>query len=104
EDKAMAHGVLIRVVEQERHQLSSCDVRLVDGICGSDPAAEPFRRLEDYAATQQCRSVRIISYKDFIRAISMALPRFLAGEQIQLRQATWRGERLFWSGEHNIEA
>src|SRR5690606_34406333 len=41
---------------------------------------------------------------DFIRAISMALPRFLAGEQIQLRQATWRGERLFWSGEHNIEA
>jgi len=104
EDKAEAHAVLIHVVEQEQYQLDSLDLCQVDGIYGSDPFATPHFHFEDYAATEQCRRVRIISYKDFLKTIGQALPHFLSGERISLRQASWFGERLFWAGEQHTEA
>jgi len=104
EDKAQAHAVLIRVVEQEQQQLDSFELCLVDGICGNDPAAPPYTHFENYAASESCRGVRIISYKDFVKTISQALPRFLGGERVSLRQASWYGERVFWAGEQHIEA
>lgn len=104
EDKAQAHAVLIRVVELQEQQLDSFDLRLVDGFSGNHPIQAQFASFEEYAASQPCRQVRIISYKDFVKTISLALPRFLAGERISLRQASWHGERLFWSGEQHSEA
>lgn len=104
EDKAQAHAVLIRVIELQEQQLTSFDLRLVDGFSASNRQQTLFSSFEDYAASQACRHVRIISYKDFVKTISLALPRFLAGEQISLRQASWRGERVFWAGEHHSEA
>lgn len=31
------------------------------------------------------------------------MPRFLAAEAVELRQASWYGERLFWAGEQHGE-
>lgn len=104
EDKAQAHAVLVRVVEVQQQQLASFDLRLIDGFSASNPEQILFSSFEDYASSQHCRQVRIISYKDFVKTIGQALPRFLAGESISLRQASWHGERLFWAGDHHGEA
>lgn len=104
EDKAQAHAALIRIIELEESQLSSFDLRIVDGVSGCTANQAAFASFEDYAASQTCRQVRIISYKDFVKTISLALPRFLAGEPISLRQASWHGERVFWAGEHHPQA
>ncbi|WP_271105363.1 DUF6685 family protein [Pseudomonas tohonis] len=104
EDKAQAHAVLIRVVELEPRELTNFDLRLIDGFCGTEGAMPSCPSFEEFAATPACRSVRIISYKDFVKAISLPLPRFLAGERISLCQSSWHGKRVFWSGTHHLEA
>ncbi|MEK1905751.1 MAG: DUF6685 family protein [Pseudomonas sp.] len=105
EDKAQARAVLMRVVELEQQHLHDFDLRQIDGICGPVPTdAPPFANLEEFAATQPCRSVRIISYKDFLKTISQAMPRFLAAEAVELRQASWYGQRMFWASEQHGEA
>lgn len=104
EDKAQAHAVLVRVVEVEPRELANFDLRLIDGFYGSDCVAAPSPSFEAFAATPACRSVRIISYKDFVKAISLPLSRFLAGERIALCQSSWHGKRVFWSGTHHLEA
>ncbi len=104
EDKAEAHAMLIKVVEHDTQQLNAFDLRLIDGLCGSDLSAPPFASFEQYASSEACKGIRIISYKDFVRVISTALPRFLAGERIVLRQADWVGNRVYWAGEHHHEA
>lgn len=104
EDKADAHAMLIRLVEVERCQLDSIDLRKVDGLCGSDTTKANHPSFEALLNDLGQRQVRIISYKDFIKAISLPLPRFLAGERISLRQAQWFGDRLFWNSEQEVEA
>ena len=104
EDKAQAHAVLIQIVEVQQQQLASFDLRLIDGLSSCDPEQTHCTSFEDYAASEACRQVRIISYKDFVRTISQALPRFLAGERISLRQTSWHGDRVFWAGEQHGEA
>jgi hypothetical protein len=104
EDKAQAHAVLIKIVEVQQQQLASFDLRLIDGLSSCDPEQTHFTNFEEYAASEACRQVRIISYKDFVKTISQALPRFLAGESISLRQASWHGGRIFWGGEQHSEA
>lgn len=104
EDKAQAHATLIRIIEAQEQSLNSFDLRQIDGISSCNAEQTGFTRFEVFAASASCRAVRIISYKDFVKTISLALPRFLAGEAINLRQASWRNDRLFWSGEHQVEA
>ena len=104
EDKALAHAVLIRLVKQRQEQLHNFDLRLVTGVSCTDSNRPPCISFEAYAASEACHHIRIISYKDFVKVISQALPRFLAGEPINLRQANWHGEQLYWSGEQNLEA
>ncbi len=103
EDKAQAHHALTQVVEAQTQHLHTFDLRLVDGF--SSPCPLPgYASFEDYAASEHCRQIRIISYKDFIKTITQPLPRYLAGEPIELRQANWRGARVFWSGDTQGEA
>lgn len=104
EDKAQAHAMLVRVIELQEQQLTSFDLRRVDGLSTCNPQQAGHASFEAFAASESCRKVRIISYKDFVKSISLALPRFLAGERVSLRQASWRGDRVFWTGEHHSEA
>lgn len=104
EDKAQAHATLIRVVEAQEQTLSSFDLRLINGLSSFSTEQANHTSFETFAGAASCRAVRIISYKDFVKTISLALPRFLAGDAINLRQAHWRNDRLFWSGEHHAEA
>jgi hypothetical protein len=104
QDKAAAHATLVRLIEAEEQVVDSFDLRQIDGIQLSAPAQCPYASFEAFASCEQCRKVRIISYKDFVKTISLALPLFLGGERIKLRQASWRGPRIFWAGEHNSEA
>lgn len=104
EDKAAARAAFMQVVEHQHEQLAHFDLRQIDGLCG-----QPLERggthsnFEELAASPACRNLRIISYKDFLRTISRALPRFLAGDPIELYQASWHGKRIFWTGEQHVE-
>ncbi len=104
EDKAQAHAVLARLVEQQHASLEVFDLRQINGLCCSGDNLAPYASLEEFAGSPACKSIRIISYKDFLRTISLAVPRFLAGEPINLRQASWQGERIYWNGDQHIEA
>lgn len=100
EDKAEAHAVLKRLVRVSHSTLDSVDLKTIEGVCSREILVQaPCPRLEDLATAEVCRGVRIISYKDFVKALSLALPRFTNGDSIRLRQAAWHGERLFWAGE-----
>ncbi|UVE16450.1 hypothetical protein NVV93_12595 [Pseudomonas sp. LS44] len=103
DDKADAHALLIGVVKQELQHLDSFDLRQIDGL-GGGSAAPVYTSLEEFAATPACRGQRIISYKDFLKTISLALPNFSASERIQLRSTAWHGSRVYWAGERQIEA
>lgn len=103
EDKAQAHSALTQVVEAQTQQLQSFDLRMIDGFA-CKTATPGYASFEDYAASEHCKRIRIISYKDFLKAISLPLPRFLAGDPIELRQANWRSTRTFWAGEQQGEA
>ncbi|GIZ13911.1 DUF6685 family protein [Pseudomonas sp. NCCP-436] len=103
EDKASAHSVLTQLVEAQIQPLQSIDLRSIDGFsCALDTT--DYSCFEAYAASTHCKSIRIISYRDFVRTLSQALPNFQAGETIELRQASWRGSRIFWTGEQHGEA
>ncbi|MDH4874042.1 DUF6685 family protein [Pseudomonas sp. BN515] len=104
DDKAEAHAVLVGVVKRSEQRLPSFDLRQIDGLCGNDHEPTPSPSFEDYLAGLDSRKVRIISYKDFVKAISLPLPRFLTGEPISLLRADWYGYRVFWSGEQHVEA
>jgi len=99
EDKAEARAVLMQLVEREQHVLESIDLRQIDGLVGKDPQAPPHESLTTYGTTAECRAVRIISYKDFVRTLGQAVTGYPDAGRLQLRQADWRGKRLFWSGE-----
>ena len=104
EDKARAHAALTRLVRKESVLYPAIDLRQIDGLSGQNPDGSRYATLEAFAATPGCRQLRVISYKDFLRTIGSALPGFASNTPIELRQASWLGERLYWAGEHNAEA
>lgn len=104
EDKAAAHQALRALVQVHERRIGEFDLRWIDGLGGTPQPGPRAERFEDYAASPACRSIRLISYKDFSRALSQALPHHASGETLYLRQANWRGERYFWSGEQVPQA
>lgn len=104
EDKARARAALTRLVRQEQIAHAALDLRQIDGLGGQSADGAAYPTFESFAATPACRQLRVISYKDFLRTISSALPGFQTQAPIDVRQASWLGERLFWSGEHHAEA
>ncbi|WP_455230577.1 DUF6685 family protein [Geopseudomonas aromaticivorans] len=104
EDKAAAHSVLSALVQLNERELSEFDLRWIDGHSGTPTPGKFFRTFEEYAAAPACRSIRLISYKDFSRALALALPQQSGGASLVLRQANWRGERYFWCGEQASQA
>lgn len=104
DDKAAAHAVLVKLVERQQEEIARFDLRLIDGLAGGRDSDPTCASLEDYLAGLEQRQVRIISYKDFVKAISQPLPGFLGGKRIPLLQASWHGSRIFWNGEQHAEA
>ncbi|MGK9064170.1 DUF6685 family protein [Stutzerimonas chloritidismutans] len=104
EDKARAHAALTRLVRKEVSRYPALDIRQIDGLGGQSADGKLYPTFEAFAATPACRQLRVISYKDFVRTLSAALPGFQRNAPIELRQASWLGERLYWSGEHHPEA
>ncbi len=104
EDKARARAALTRLVRREQSSHPALDLRQIDGLGGQSTEETTYPTFEAFAATPACRQLRVISYKDFVRTITTALPGFQAQTPIELRQASWLGERIYWSGEHHAEA
>ncbi|AHL75970.1 hypothetical protein CH92_13055 [Stutzerimonas stutzeri] len=104
EDKAKARAALTRLVRREQSVHPALDLRQIDGLGGQGIDGTIYPTFEAFAATQACRQLRVISYKDFVRTITAALPDFQSQAPIELRQASWLGERIYWSGEHHAEA
>lgn len=104
DDKQAARAALMGVVRSRRAAPAELDLRQVDGLPGSNPGLPPCARFEDYVAALPHRQVRIIGYKDFLKAIGHALPGFPSGAPVALQRAAWRGGRLFWAGDQHTEA
>lgn len=104
EDKARARTALNRLIRKEQSTHAALDLRQIDGLGGQSVDGASFPTFESFAATPACRQLRVISYKDFVRTLSAALPDFQSQAPIDVRQASWLGERLYWSGEHHGEA
>lgn len=104
EDKAKAHAALTRLVRKEVTAYPSMDLCQIDGISGQSPDGNSYPTFEAFAATPGCRQLRVISYKDFLRTLGTALPGFEQQTPIELRQASWLGERIYWAGEYHVEA
>lgn len=99
EDKEQAHALLAKLVSKVIDTEHVIDLRDIYGI--SEPLAdiEATQTLESLAASAQCRHIRIISYRDFEKTITQAIPYFLSDQPINLRQANWLGAHLFWADE-----
>jgi hypothetical protein len=104
EDKARARAALTRLVREEVSRYPALDLRQIDGLGGQSTDGCIYPTFKAFAATPACRQLRVISYKDFVRTITAALPDFQASAPIELRQASWLGERIYWAGEHHAEA
>lgn len=104
EDKEEAHALLARLVSKVIDTEHTIDLRDIYGI--SEPLAdiEILQTLENLAAGAQCRHIRIISYRDFEKTITQAIPYFLSDQPINLLQANWLGEHLFWADEKHSYA
>lgn len=103
EDKARVHAVLKKLVGRRNESLPALDLREVNGLCTRGPLADnPLPDFEALATSDTCRKVRIISYKDFSKALGTALPGFeRKTEALRLRQADWHGPRLFWEDDNH---
>ncbi|MHB0819950.1 DUF6685 family protein [Stutzerimonas stutzeri] len=104
EDKAKAHAALTRLVRKDVSAYPSLDLRQIDGISSQSADGNIYPTFEAFAATPACRQLRVISYKDFVRTLGTALPGFEKQAPIELRQASWLGERIYWAGEYHAEA
>ncbi|MCY1259953.1 hypothetical protein D9M68_180240 [compost metagenome] len=102
EDKAHAHATLTCLVEWQEENLPALDIRRIDGLCSRGPLGiSSLPDLEALAASEACRKLRIISYRDFARVLGSAVPGFERNERLHLRQASWHGERLFRADENH---
>ncbi len=104
EDKADAHALLAKLVTKAVDTEHTIDLRDIYGISESLAGIESLPALENIAASEQCRHIRIISYRDFEKTITQAIPHFLSEQPLNLRQANWLGPQLFWAVEqHSYE-
>ena len=79
-------------------QAAALDLRAIDGLCQrlGDSTHDAAVQLEELAALPAAREqVRIIGYRDFQAALYRTLPNLSAEQPLRLRQASWRGTRLF---------
>lgn len=104
DDKNLALSALAPLVSTQVTRFAQFDLRQIDGFAQMLGSALPFSSFEDFSASEYCKHIRIISYKDFEKALDTALPKFRTAQPIALLQANWRGDRFFWAGEeHAIE-
>src|SRR5690606_39441372 len=94
EDKARAHAALTRLVRKESVLYPAIDLRQIDGLSGQNPDDTRYATLEAFAATPGCRQLPASSHKDLLRTPGNALPRFASTTPLELRQASWLGDRL----------
>lgn len=103
-DKEDAHALLAKLVTKVIDTERIIDLRDIYGITQPLPEIETFKTLEELAASAHCRHIRIISYRDFEKTITQAIPHFLSDQPINLVQASWLGEHLFWAEEKHSYA
>ena len=98
EIKGHAHALLSQLVVANTLQAAALDLRAIDGLCQrlGDSTLDTAVQLEELAALPAAREqVRIIGYRDFQAALYRTLPNLSAEQPLRLRQASWRGTRLF---------
>lgn len=101
EDKAAAHRFLQNIVTAEEYTLSLFELRDIYGVDLNLPEALHYESLEDIAGSELCRTIRIISMRDFSRVLNQAVPNFEQKKTIHLNSASWLGLKYFWASELN---
>lgn len=101
EDKAQAHALFSKLINKVIDTECVIDLRDIYGFSESLPHLATTPDLESFAAHPECRHIRIISYRDFEKTITQAVPSFLSDQPLNLRQASWLGEQLFWADEQS---
>ncbi|GGJ89879.1 DUF6685 family protein [Pseudomonas matsuisoli] len=102
EDKAEARAALIRTINRTFDQGVEIDIKRIRGVVSDDDDLDAFQSFDAYLASREKRSVRIISYNDFQKALARALP---GGTQhVNAWQAGWRDDGFYVGGVKDVEA
>ncbi len=103
EDKADAHALLKNVVDIEHYTLPSFDLCNLYGFNTDDNELVQHECLDSLAGCNACKSIRIISMRDFEKVLNQVIPDFDCAPRIQLYASELLGEKYFWSGQKNID-
>lgn len=98
EDKAAAYRFLSRIVSIEQRELRSFDLRDLYGLNHDQEQLLAQDTWEAMAQTEQCRHVRIISIRDFNRALSTAIGK---NQTVELFNTAWAAKQIYWAHPHN---
>lgn len=97
-DKADAWELLKQLVENEILFMNAFDLRELHGLNHNQDEFLQYENWDDLSRSAICRQVRIISIRDYDRALAKATNE---EQGAQLLTTRWFGDRYFWAREQN---
>lgn len=98
EDKAEAYRFLSKTVSIDMQPVSSFDMRGLHGLNHENEALLSYDSWEAMAQSAQCRHIRIISIRDFNRALSVAIGK---NQNVDLLSTAWEADKVYWADTQN---
>lgn len=98
QDKAEAYRFLSKIVSIEVQTLSSYDMRGLYGLDHEQTALLAHDSWEALAQAPECRRIRIISMRDYNRALSIAIGK---SQKVELLSTAWEPDKIYWADTQN---
>lgn len=102
EDKAEAHHYLKNIVQSESYLLNRFDLRDIYGINLGITPIFTHTSLEELSSSDMCRSIRLISMRDFEGLMERIMPAEQKKQPVQLLTASWLGLNYFWEPDQQM--
>ncbi|MCJ8169000.1 DUF6685 family protein [Atopomonas sediminilitoris] len=97
EVKDAAWQALHNLIEEHTLREEHFDLRRLGGLVYTAEFADhDFTKLEQLAASSLAEDFRVKSYGDFMQALGRAFSAVGTASFLELYQASWHGQRLFW--------
>lgn len=98
EDKANAWQLLKNLIEEQRINMHAFDLRELYGLNHQTPELLALNSWEDMARSQPCRNIRIISMRDYQRALARATHHEQGAHLLTTR---WFGNCYYWARQQD---
>lgn len=98
EDKANAWQLLKNLIEEQSISMNALDLRELYGLNHQSPELLACTSWEDMARSQACRNIRIISMRDYERAMAKATDHQQGAHLLTTR---WFNSSYYWAREQD---